>query len=237
MAEGAAGDAAAVGSAGRPMARRSERRLQALLAVLRLLQRVVKYAPQRVRSLVSYKTPVILRKALALPSAPVQYYALKLYKCMGRLLGRKWKAANTHVLTGIFMRLPPKLEPDFLSSEAQTPGAPLPLPRSRPAVRGVLGVMARRPGRGCGGIGPAPSRSNRLLQPDLLRRRHTLQRRRRRRRVAIGALRGDGSRRNAARGTQAGGARARRELPSGSRNLASRDVAPRALSELPSAFA
>ena len=216
------------------MARRSERRLQALLAVLRLLQRVVKYAPQRVRSLVSYKTPVILRKALALPSAPVQYYALKLYKCMGRLLGRKWKAANTHVLTGIFMRLPPKLEPDFLSSEAQTPGAPLPLPRSRPAVRGVLGVMARRPGRGCGGIGPAPSRSNRLLQPDLLRRRHTLQRRRR---VAIGALRGDGSRRNAARGTQAGGARARRELPSGSRNLASRDVAPRALSELPSAFA
>ncbi|KAJ1478880.1 hypothetical protein T484DRAFT_1903800 [Baffinella frigidus] len=134
------GGAGGIGTAVLPMARRCERTFQAcvllspsrahpacasaaaaaLLAVLRLLQRVVKYSPLRVRSLVNYKTPVILRKPLALASPLIQHYTLKLYKCMANQLGRKWKAANCHILTAIFMRLSPTLEPDYLAPDSDS---------------------------------------------------------------------------------------------------------------------
>jgi len=80
----------------------------------------VKYSSTRVRNLINYKTPLIIKKAITLPNTQIELYTLKLYKCMAKHLGRKWKAANCKILTLIYMRLPPDMHGDYLLPESST---------------------------------------------------------------------------------------------------------------------
>lgn len=64
------------------------RTFHSIAAVLRLLQRVVKYAPARTRTLVALKAPLILRKPVTLPSALIEKYVLKLFKVVSIILLR-----------------------------------------------------------------------------------------------------------------------------------------------------
>lgn len=97
---------------------RCHRHFTCVLSVLRLLLRVVKHAPARLRTLVTLKAPLILRKPVVLPSALIERYSLKLFKSVGHLLGRKWKQSNGKILTRIFHVLPHDFHGDFLEPDS-----------------------------------------------------------------------------------------------------------------------
>lgn len=97
------------------------RTFECLVGVLRVVVRSCKYSRSRLRTLVTYKAPLILRKVMALPNAQVQRYCLALFKTLAPVLGRKWKALNTHLLTRIYLHLPPTLQPDYLAPDPSTP--------------------------------------------------------------------------------------------------------------------
>jgi len=98
-------------------AARCRRSTTCMMAVLRMLQRVVKYSGVRIRTLVNLKAPLILRKPALLPNKILEKYSLKLFKSIGPFLGRKWKQNNGRILTRIFHTFPPDLHRDYLEPD------------------------------------------------------------------------------------------------------------------------
>lgn len=77
----------------------SHRNFPTVLSLLRLLQKVCKGKGLRQSAVVLYKGPAILKRLLAVPSAPLHFYALKLFKEQVRFLGRNWRKSNMRILS------------------------------------------------------------------------------------------------------------------------------------------
>ena len=101
-------------------ARRCRYSFGALVCVLRVLHSCCWHSQNRVRTLLTYKAPLILRKIVALPNRQLELYALLLYKSMVSQLSRKWKANNCNVLSLMFLKLSPTLETDFRAGDMLT---------------------------------------------------------------------------------------------------------------------
>ena len=112
---------AAVGwGEGAMAARRCRRRFQGLVSMVRVLLRCCKHSRLRTRTLLTYKAPAIIRKALAVHNPQLTHYVLSLFKSVACQLSRKWKTSNSDVVTLIFLQTKPTMHADYLAPDPVT---------------------------------------------------------------------------------------------------------------------
>jgi len=85
--------------------------------LLDILHQTIMGSRSRIRTLVSFKAPLVLRKVLEIKNEQVELLVLLLYKEIACMLGRKWKSANCHILSLIYKRIVPDLNGDYLSPD------------------------------------------------------------------------------------------------------------------------
>lgn len=85
----------------------NRRRVATGVAVLRILQRITKRRPERIKKiLVSLKTATVLRRTRTLTAVPpLALYALKLLKSQVRYLGVGWRRKNMKVISEIYRHI------------------------------------------------------------------------------------------------------------------------------------
>ncbi|KAJ4457523.1 putative peptidyl-prolyl cis-trans isomerase H [Paratrimastix pyriformis] len=88
------------------------------VAVLRVLQYLTKRHPSRIRWLVHYKAPVILKRMMRLVQPELELYVLKLLKSQVKYMGKKWKQSNMRAVSAIYRVVRPELVDDWLEGDA-----------------------------------------------------------------------------------------------------------------------
>ncbi len=81
-----------------------------------ILHKVTKRRLKRILMLVQWKSTAVLKKVLRVQEPRLLKYTLKALKTQVPFLGRKWKFANMHVISMIFMHLKPNLQETYLLS-------------------------------------------------------------------------------------------------------------------------
>jgi hypothetical protein len=98
----------------------SRRNLHTATNLLRILRKLTKRNPTRIRSMIAYKAQVIIKRLLKVKDPVIELYTLKLLKSVTRFLGRKWVVANMKVISAIYERVRPDLIETFLVAEPGT---------------------------------------------------------------------------------------------------------------------
>ncbi|KAI8907355.1 hypothetical protein EDD86DRAFT_209376 [Gorgonomyces haynaldii] len=88
--------------------------------LLAMLQKITKNKPQRIFTLIQWRSSMILKRIVKLHTGNALLYALKLLKSQIPYLGRKWKtAANLKIISLIYHHLQPRLVETYLSGELE----------------------------------------------------------------------------------------------------------------------
>ncbi|EKX40215.1 hypothetical protein GUITHDRAFT_142938 [Guillardia theta CCMP2712] len=93
------------------------RNIANISCLLHVLHQTIAGSRSRIRTLVSFKAPLVLRKVLDIGNEQVELVVLRLYKEIACMLGRKWKSSNCRILSMIYKRIPPDLNGDYLAPD------------------------------------------------------------------------------------------------------------------------
>ncbi|KNC50340.1 uncharacterized protein AMSG_06824 [Thecamonas trahens ATCC 50062] len=96
----------------------SWRNFASSLNFITMLSMLTRNNPVRIRQLVRYKAPAILKRILKILHQPTKILTLALLKRQLKFLGKKWRSSNTKIITMIYLLLPPDLDTSWLYPDA-----------------------------------------------------------------------------------------------------------------------
>lgn len=91
----------------------SWRNVFSCINLLRILNKLTKWKNARIMMLVVFKSAPILKRALKVRHALMQFYVLKLLKMQTKYLGRQWRKTNMKTISAIYSKVRHRLNDDW----------------------------------------------------------------------------------------------------------------------------
>lgn len=92
----------------------NERNMFWVINLLRVLQKLTKWKPQRIMLMVQYKSSAIFRKILKISHPVMELCTLKILKSQVAYQSKKWRSNNMKIISAIYLKCKTNLNEDWM---------------------------------------------------------------------------------------------------------------------------